>query len=132
MERVNTLIQDIPETFIISHSVNPAHDSVPVLAEYAKSIHADSKNWMLVTGKKKEIYDIAIDGYKLGVDEDVRSPGGFLHSEMFVLVDKDKRIRGYYNGTDSTQVDKLIQDIKMLRTEYEPNNTPSDLIQTHQ
>jgi protein SCO1/2 len=131
MERVNAVTQKTPGFVIISHTVNPAHDSVPVLAEYAKLIHADPKKWMLVTGTKKDIYDIAIDGYKLGVGEDARAPGGFLHSEMMVLVDVDKRIRGYYDGTDSSQVNKLMHDIKMLRAEYETKRTGSDLVQKH-
>ena len=87
---------------------------------------------MLVTGSKKDIYDIAIDGYKLAVGEDVRAPGGFLHSEMMVLVDKGKRIRGYYDGTDSIQVNKLINDIKILTAEYLSKTTKPDLYQKHQ
>jgi protein SCO1/2 len=129
MERVNAATEKTPGFVLLSHTVNPAHDSVPVLAEYAKLIHADAKKWMLVTGKKKDIYDIAIDGYKLGVGEDARAPGGFLHSETMVLVDEGKRIRGYYDGTDSSQVDKLMRDITMLRAEYETKRTGSDLIQ---
>lgn len=119
MERVNEAIQNMPDLLILSHTVNPSHDSVPVLADYAKLINADPKKWMLITGKKKEIYDIAIDGYKLGVSENVREPGGFLHSQTFVLVDKKERVRGYYDGMDSSEVNKLICDIKILRAEYE-------------
>jgi len=122
IERVNELSQTTPDLLIISHSVNPAHDSVPVLAQYAKLFHADPKKWMLVTGRKKDIYDIAIDGYKLGASEDVREPGGFLHSEKCVLIDDNKRIRGYYDGTDSSQVNQLLQDIKILSAELETKN----------
>lgn len=119
MERVQEKYKSLDNFIIISHSVNPEHDSIPVLAGYAKLFNAGSKKWMLVTGKKKDIYDLAIDGYKLAVQEDPRAPGGFLHSEMFVLVDKDKHIRGYYDGTTVTDVNKLIDDIKMLLAEYE-------------
>jgi protein SCO1/2 len=131
MERVNAVTQKTPGFMMISHTVNPAHDSVAVLAKYAQLVHADPKKWMLVTGNKKDIYDLAIDGYKLAVGEDVRAPGGFLHSEMMVLVDDSKRIRGYYDGTDSSQVDKLMHDIKMLRAEFETKRTDQDLIQKH-
>ena len=132
MEKVNVVTQKNPDLMIISHTVNPAHDSVPVLAEYAKLAHADAKKWMLVTGNKKDIYDVAIDGYKLAVDEDPRAPGGFLHSELFVLIDKDKRIRGYYDGTDSAHVNKLINDIKILSAEYQSKSTKRKIVQKHQ
>ena len=132
MSRLNAATEKTEDFLIISHSVNPVHDSVTVLAAYAKLVHADAKKWMLVTGNKKDIYDIAIDGYKLAVGEDARAPGGFLHSEMMVLVDKNKRIRGYYDGTDSAQVNKLINDIKILTAEYMSKTTKPDLEQKHQ
>lgn len=131
LEKVNVVTQKNNDLRIISHSVNPLHDSVPVLKEYANLVHADSKKWMLVTGNKKDIYDIGIDGYKLAVNEDPRAPGGFLHSELFVLVDKEKRIRGYYDGTDSSAVNKLINDIKILGAEYEAKNGKSPIYQKH-
>jgi protein SCO1/2 len=117
MNRIAVAEKDQPDFMILSHSVNPEHDSVPVLAEYAKRVHADGIKWMLVTGNKKEIYDIAMDGYKLPLSEDPREPGGFLHSGLFVLIDKEKRVRGYYDGTDSVEVNKLINDIKILSSE---------------
>ena len=131
MEKINAVTQKNPDLLLISHSVNPVHDSVPVLKEYANLVHADSKKWMLVTGNKKDIYDIGIDGYKLAVNEDPRAPGGFLHSELFVLVDKEKRIRGYYDGTDSSAVNKLIHDIKVLGAEYEAKNGKPQIYQKH-
>ena len=132
MEKINAVTQKNYDLLLISHSVNPVHDSVPVLKEYANLVHADSKKWMLVTGNKKDIYDIGIDGYKLAVNEDPRAPGGFLHSEMFVLVDREKRIRGYYDGTDSSAVNKLINDIKILGAEYEAKNGKPGIYQKHQ
>lgn len=132
MGRVNDTTQKTDDFLIISHTVNPAHDSVPVLAAYARLIHADAQKWMLVTGSKKEIYDLAIDSYKLGVGEDARAPGGFLHSEMMVLVDKSKRIRGYYDGTDTAQVNKLINDIKILTAEYISKTSKNEIYQKHQ
>ncbi len=132
MSRLNEATNKTEDFLILSHSVNPAHDSVPVLAEYAKLMHADPKKWMLVTGNKKDIYDIAIDGYKLAVGEDARAPGGFLHSEMMVLIDKDKRVRGYYDGTDSAQVNKLVNDIKILTAEYQSKTSKPDIYQKRQ
>jgi protein SCO1 len=131
MERVNEATKNLEDFLIISHTVNPEHDSVSVLTEYAKQIHADPKKWMLVTGKKKEIYDIGVDGYKLAVDEDPRAPGGFLHSELFVIIDKDKRVRGYYDGTDSANVSKLINDINILSAEYQSKAPKPKIYQEH-
>ena len=74
---------------------------------------------------------MGIDGYKLAVDEDPRAPGGFLHSELFVLVDKQKRIRGYYDGTDSAAVNKLMRDIKMLSATYQAKEGKAKIIQKH-
>lgn len=132
MGRISDTTKDKENFMIISHTVNPSHDSVAVLAEYAKLVHADPKRWMLVTGDKKQIYDLAMDGYKLAVDEDPRAPGGFLHSELFVLVDKEKRVRGYYDGTDSSQVNKLIDDINILSAEYQARSYKPKLVQKHQ
>ncbi len=125
MNRVMAAEQNINDLMILSHSVNPEHDSVPVLAEYAKRVHADGKKWMLVTGIKKEIYDIAMEGYKLPISEDPREPGGFLHTSLFVLVDKERRIRGYYDGIDSSEVNTLINDINILSAEYKTERTSS-------
>ena len=131
MGKVNAVTQKLNDFAILSHTVNPEHDSVEVLAEYAKLVNADPKRWMLVTGDKKHIYDLGVDGYKLAVDEDPRAPGGFLHSEMFVLVDKKKRIRGYYDGTDSAQVRSLMNDIKVLLAEYESKVGKPKIEQIH-
>ena len=117
MTRVRDAMENKPDFKIISHSVNPEHDSVPVLNAYAHKYQADPAVWMFVTGNKKHIYDIAMDGYKLPLSEDPREPGGFLHSDFFVLVDTNKHIRGYYHGTDSLEVDRLIKDIKILSFE---------------
>ena len=131
MQQINVVTEKTPDFVIISHTVNPKHDSVPVLAKYAQLVHADAKKWALVTGSKKDIYDMGIDGYKLAVDEDPRAPGGFLHSELFVLVDKQKRIRGYYDGTDSAAVNKLMRDIKMLSATYQAKEGKAKIIQKH-
>lgn len=131
MQRVAKANAGKDDFAIISHTVNPGHDSVPVLHDYAEKIHADSKQWKLVTGSKKDIYDLAMDSYKLAVAEDPRAPGGFLHSELFVLIDKSKRVRGYYDGTDSVQVDKLLDDIQILRRGYSLNRKKDEIIQKH-
>jgi protein SCO1 len=105
------------DVVILSHTVNPLHDTVEVLAEYAHKYGAKNDQWHLLTGSKKEIYDLAKNSYLVNALEDDGSEEGFLHSETFLLVDKLKRIRGIYDGTDSVAVGKLINDIKLLQTE---------------
>lgn len=105
------------EILILSHTVNPLHDTVEILKGYAQSYGAEKNKWHFLTGNKKEIYAIAKDGYLINALEDDGTPEGFLHSELFLLIDKQKRIRGMYDGTDSVAVAKLIADIKLLKQE---------------
>lgn len=103
---------------ILSHTVNPENDSVPILKEYANMVHADTKMWNFVTGDKKRLYDIARNGYLLNALEGDGGPDDFIHSELFILVDKEKHIRGIYDGTKIKEVSNLIDDIKVLMAEY--------------
>lgn len=105
------------DILILSHTVNPMHDTVEVLKGYAQSYGAEKNKWHFLTGSKKEIYAIAKDGYLINALEDDGTAEGFLHSELFLLIDKQKRIRGMYDGTDSVAVAKLITDIKLLKQE---------------
>lgn len=102
---------------ILSHSVNPMHDTVEVLMNYANTYHAVKNKWHLLTGNKKMIYDLAKTSYLVNALEDDGSPEGFLHSELFLLIDTKGRLRGMYDGTDKAQVAKLIEDIKLLKKE---------------
>lgn len=129
MAIVNAAMTKRQDFAIVSHSVNPERDTVRALAEYSKLVGAVAPRWRLLTGPKKDIYDLGMDGYKLAVDEDPRAPGGFLHSEMFVLLDKQQRIRGYYDGTDTAQVNKLINDVKILFAEYESKAGKPKIVQ---
>jgi protein SCO1 len=115
--RVQEAFRNDSDFMILSHSVNPAHDTAEVLEAYAGKYQAIKGKWHFLTGTKKAIYDIALKDYLVNALEDDGSPEGFLHSELFLLVDKQKRIRGMYDGTDSIAVNKLIKDIKILRTE---------------
>ena len=102
---------------ILSHTVNPSNDTVEVLNGYAQTYGAVKNKWHLLTGNKKAIYDMARYSYLVNALEDDGTAEGFLHSELFVLVDAQKRIRGMYDGTDSVSVLKLISDIKLLKQE---------------
>lgn len=102
---------------IISHSVNPLHDTVEVLRSYAATYGALKNKWHFLTGDKKTIYDLARYSYLVNALEDDGSPEGFLHSELLLLIDKKGRLRGMYDGTDKAQAQRLIGDIILLKTE---------------
>ena len=102
---------------ILSHTVNPLHDTVDVLNKYSLSYKAIKGKWHFLTGNKKVIYDLAKNDYLVNALEDDGTPEGFLHSELFLLIDTQGRIRGMYDGTDKVQVAKLISDVKLLKTE---------------
>ena len=102
----------------LSHSVTPTIDSVPKLKEYALDNGIMDKKWHLVTGNKKEIYDLGRKFYF--VEEDLGEPKGidvFLHTENFVLIDRNKHIRGIYNSLNSASLAQLIVDVKALQKE---------------
>ncbi len=101
---------------LLSHSIDPEYDQVPILKQYADKLEITSKKWHLVTGDKAEIYEIA-KSYFENASEDPDAPGGFIHSGAFYLVDKSRRIRGYYDGTVPEKVDQLMADIKILLNE---------------
>jgi protein SCO1 len=101
----------------IAHTVDPQNDSSARLKFYADEYQFDYSNFNFVTGDKKSLYTLGVEGYLIPSQEDALAPGGFLHSEMFVLIDKKSRIRGYYDGTEVDQVNQLIEDIKLLINE---------------
>lgn len=117
MSIVQSAFKDDNDVLLLSHTVNPMHDTVEVLNAYAQSYGAIKNKWHFLTGAKKQIYDIAYKDYLVNALEDDGSEEGFLHSELFILIDKQKRIRGIYDGTDSVAVSKLITDIKLLKQE---------------
>lgn len=100
---------------LLSHSIS-REDSVPVLKSYAKKINIETSKWHLVTGNWNEIEQMA-KKYFVGIQEDPNEPGGYLHNGYFVLIDKQKRIRGAYDGTDPKDVDKLLVAIDILLDE---------------
>ena len=103
---------------LLSHSVTPEKDNAAVLAQYAKDKQVDFKRWKLLTGTKKEIYDLGRNYYFVEEDEGIKQGDDvFLHTENFVLIDKDRHIRGIYNGLDKNSIQALIADIKALKAE---------------
>ena len=114
---VQNAFKNDTDVLILSHTVNPLHDTVEVLNGYAQSYGAIKNKWHFLTGSKKQIYDMAKYSYLVNALQEDGTAEGFLHSELFLLVDSQKRIRGMYDGTDSVAVVKLIADIKLLKQE---------------
>lgn len=114
--RVYEKFQTNNEVSILSHTIDPDHDSVKVLKDYAERLKVIAPSWHFVTGNRDSIYTIA-ESYLASAEEDASAPGGFVHSGALILIDKNKFIRGIYDGTKSEEVDKLISDIPILLNE---------------
>ena len=106
------------EVKFLSHTIDPKHDTIPVLKKYATKLGVDSKQWNFVYGDRESVYKIAKDGYMNFAAEDVKAPGGITHSGYFLLIDKEKRVRGAYDGTQELQVKQLMEDMEVLLNEY--------------
>lgn len=119
MLRIYEKFKDSPDVLILSHTIDPKHDSVEVLHEFSERLGVSSDVWHFVTGDQDEIYDIGQNSYMVTAMEDKDEPGGYLHSGAFLLIDKERRIRGIYDGTKAEKVDILMKDIVKLLNEYE-------------
>ncbi|MBA3682735.1 MAG: SCO family protein [Bacteroidetes bacterium] len=119
LERVYKEFKDKPEFMIVSHTVDPETDSVSVLMDYAKKHGVISNKWLFLTGEKPKLYDIARKGYLLNAEEGKGDEDDFIHTQNFALIDKEKHIRGFYDGTDSLEINRLIQEVKLLLKEYD-------------
>ncbi|MFB6455770.1 SCO family protein [Chitinophaga sp. Hz27] len=104
---------------ILSFSVDPVRDSVDKLRKYAYDYKINPDNWWLLTGDKKEIYDLARHDFFVSVTEGDGGPDDFVHTEKIVLIDKNRNIRGYYNGLDTNDIKKLASDVATLYLEKE-------------
>lgn len=114
MKRVYDVYKNNPKVAFLSHTVTPEIDSVPVLKAYAEKYGAKAPQWEFVTGPKKEIYDLARKSYFAATTTGNGGPDDFIHTQNIVLVDTNRRIRGYYDGIKKKDVDRLIKDIKTL------------------
>ena len=116
---VQAALANDPEVLLLSHSVTPEIDSVAQLNKYAIEKGVNDAKWNLVTGDKKQIYELARKSY-LAVQEDGDGgPFDMIHTENFILVDKQRRIRGFYDGTKEEEMDRLLLDIEILKNSEE-------------
>ena len=114
MVDIQTAIKNNPKVMLLSHTVLPEIDSVAALKTYALKNGVIDAKWNLVTGDKKEIYTMARKSYlavKMGKPEELYD---MVHTENFILVDDKRRIRGFYDGTNKKEIQRLIEDIRFL------------------
>ena len=106
------------DVLLLSHSVTPKIDSVAQLKKYAIENGVDDSKWNLVTGDKKQIYELARKSYFVVKTDGDGGPFDMIHTENFVLVDKERRIKGFYDGTKFEEIEKLLKDLEILQNSY--------------
>lgn len=119
MSRVYKNFKDRSDFKILSLTVDPETDTVAQLALHAKNYNVNDDGWWFVTGSKKDLYELTRKSFLLTVEEGDGGPDDFIHTQNFALIDKERHIRGFYDGTDSVEVSRLITDIRTLIKEYE-------------
>lgn len=117
MLRVYDSLQNDTDVLILSHTIDPEYDTVALLHDFANRLRVKSDKWHFVTGVKDSIYKIAQTSYFATAMEDKNEPDGFIHSGAFLLLDKQGRIRGKYDGTKEDEVNRLISDVSRLKKE---------------
>ncbi|WP_350284345.1 SCO family protein [uncultured Croceitalea sp.] len=118
MAEIQGTILDDDDVLLLSHSVTPQIDSVAQLKKYALEKGVVDSKWNLVTGDKKQIYQLARKSYLAVKNDGDGGPFDMIHTENFILVDKEKRIRGFYDGTNTEEVEKLLEDLEVLKASY--------------
>jgi protein SCO1/2 len=118
MGYVQEKIKNDSDVLLLSFSVTPEIDTVEQLKKYSLEKNVIDSKWNLVTGNKKDIYNLARTSYLVAKTNGDGGKYDMIHTENFVLVDKEKRIRGFYDGTNSKEMDQLLNDIKILKNSY--------------
>lgn len=122
MFRVYEKFKEVDNFKILSHSIDPTHDTVPLLKDYSQRLGVeDASTWHFLTGDQEKIFEIGQTSYLTTAMEDNNEPGGLLHSGAFVLVDQQGHIRGVYDGTKENQVNRLMADIPKLLSDKDEN-----------
>ncbi len=117
MLRIYEKYKDNPNVILLSHSIDPRHDTPAVLKEFKSNLGIKGNSWQMVTGEKAKIFEIGQKSYMVSAADDPTQPGGVVHSGAFILVDKDRHIRGIYDGTVPAKVDNLMDDLEILLKE---------------
>lgn len=117
MAELQAIYTNDDEVMLLSHSVTPVIDSVPILKMYADNKKINSSKWHITTGDKKHIYNLARKSYFAVLDEGDGGEQDFIHTEQFILVDKKRQIRGFYDGTDKEEIERIKKDIVILKKE---------------
>lgn len=111
-----------PAVKLASHTIDMKYDTPSRMKAYAHKLGVEGSQWEFLWGTRDEVYGMAARNYLVAVAEDSKGPGGFVHQGYLILVDKDKRIRGAYDGTVDAQVQQLMEDMDTLLAEYKPSN----------
>lgn len=118
MYEIQEALRDDMEVMLLSHTVTPDIDTVAQLKRYAEEKGVNDAKWNLVTGDKKQIYELARKSYLAVKDNGDGGPYDMIHTENFMLIDKERRIRGFYDGTSGEEIERLLEDIKILKASY--------------
>ncbi len=118
MAEIQGSILNDDDVMLLSHSVTPQIDTVAQLKRYALEKGVLDSKWNLVTGDKRQIYELARKSYLAVKTDGDGGPFDMIHTENFILVDKEKRIRGFYDGTNTEEIQKLLQDLAVLKNSY--------------
>ena len=117
MLRIYERYKERDEVRLISHSIDPDFDTPSVLHDYATRLQVKAPKWNLLTGDKAAIYTLGQKSYMVSAQQDPNEAGGFVHSGAFILVDKNRHVRGIYDGTVETEVNHLLEDMEVLLKE---------------
>ena len=120
MKRLQEMTADVDEIMFLSHTIDPERDTIPKLRSYIEKRKIATHNWHFLYGEREYTHELAKTGYIINAMKDDQADGGFLHSEYFVLIDRERHIRGMYDGTKTEEVDQLNEDIRTL-IKYEYN-----------
>ena len=122
--RVYSQYKGRPQMAFLSHTIDPDHDSVPVLHDYARRLGVSSAvQWHFATAPRDTIFTLARQ-YLVSAQRDPTAPGGAVHSGAFVLVDPQRHIRGIYDGTNAQETDRLLRELPLLLAEFNPSVNP--------
>ncbi len=116
MLRIYEKFETVDQVKLLAHTLDVKRDTVAALKRYAEKIHVKSEKWHFVTGEEEKIYDMA-DDYFIAANKDPEAPGGFDHSGRLILVDKNRRVRAFCEGTDEEDVTRFFGDIQKLLDE---------------